>query len=243
MSNVLSDSLETYLKHIKLVLLFSIPFLISFIIPVIAPLPSYVASGAIFLRTSGIFVNANPITLAVIIIALFFALLFLSFSFVAISLIVKSAKTHTAITKAVIMNSEKYTGKVFVVLLFYLFLLVLADAIGYYLGIAGALTALVGFFAFMALFFAPTAIVIDNKRIGVALRDSAKLSFSMPQYFLLWLVLIVLVVSVLDFLLIHALGNVYSAYALLIINSLFVVPYFVIYQAHAYMKKFPMLRR
>ncbi|MGC8675942.1 MAG: hypothetical protein ACP5T3_00285 [Candidatus Micrarchaeia archaeon] len=242
MSNVLADAAATYSRNIRLVLLFSIPFLISFLIPVVAPLPAYVSGGAIFLRTSGLFVNTNPISLAIIVLALFFSLLFLSFAFVAISLIVKAEKTHTAITKSVLHNLEKYTGKVFLVLLFYVFVIMLADIAGYFVNASGIVTAVVGFFAFMAIFYAPTAIVIDNKRIGVALKDSARLSFNRPQYFLLWLVLIIATVSLLDFLLIHSVGGVYSAYALLVINSLFVVPYFVIYQAHAYMRRFQILR-
>jgi len=242
MSNILAESWNTYIGNIKLVMLFSIPFILSFLALVVAPLPTYVSAGAIFIRSADAITGTNPIALATIILAVFFSLLFLSFAFVAISIIVKAEKTHAAITKAVIKGMEAHTGRVFLVLLFYAFVLVLAEIAGAYLGIAAGLTALVGFFLFFVIFYAPTAIVIDNKRIGRAIKDSARLAVANVHYFLLWLFLIVIVITLLDFVFIHVLGTVIAAYALLVVNSLFVVPYFVIFQAHAYMRRFPILR-
>ncbi len=247
MGNVLEDSAETYLSNLKLILLFSIPFLIAFLIPRFAPIPTYISAGAIFLRTASIFINLNAINLAVIVVAIFFSLLFISFAFVAISLIVKAKRTHVGTQKRVMQGIERYTSKVFLVFLAYTFVLVIASIIGYYLGHEALLTALVGFIGFLFIFYAPTAIVIDNKRIFRAVLDSAKLMATAPQYFLIWLALIVVVVAVLDGVFILVLGGsaagiVASRYILLILNSLFILPYFVIFQAEAYMKKFPLLR-
>lgn len=247
MGNVLADSFETYSSNLKLILLFSIPFLIAFLIPRFAPIPSYISVGAIFLRTASIFINLNAVGVAVIVVAIFFSLLFISFAFVAISLIVKARRTHVGTQKRVMQGIEKYTGRVFLVFLAYTFVLLLSSIIGYYLGHEAALTAIVGFIGFIFIFYAPTAIVIDNKRIGRAVIDSAKLMSSAPQYFLIWLALIVVVIAFLDGIFIAALGSsaagiVASRYILLVLNSLFVLPYFVILQAEAYMKKFPLLR-
>lgn len=247
MGSVLEDSLETYGSNLKLILLFSIPFLIAFLIPRFAPIPTYISAGAIFLRTASIFINLNAVGLTVIVISIFFSLLFISFAFVAISLIVKVRRTHVGTQKRVMQGIERYTSKVFLIFLAYTFVLVLASIAGYYLGHEAALTAVVGFFGFLFIFYAPTAIVIDNKRIGRAVVDSAKLMVSAPQYFLIWLALIVAVVAVLDGIFIAALGSsaagiIASRYILLVLNALFVLPYFVIFQAEAYMKKFPLLR-
>ncbi|MGC8547541.1 MAG: hypothetical protein ACP5MC_00875 [Candidatus Micrarchaeia archaeon] len=241
MANLLEETWRTYLRNIKLVLLFSIPFIISFLIPVLAPMPAYVTAGGIFLRTAGLFININPITLSIIVIAVFFSLLFLSFAFVAISLIVKSERTHTKIATSVLKDTEKYTGRVFILLLFYVFVLFVANIIGYYLSIEAALTAVVGFVLFMAIFYAPTAIVIDNKRLARAIEDSVRFVLRKPQYFVLWFLLIAIVLSVLDYVFVGTFGGVIGSYVLLLVNSLFVVPYFVIYQAQAYMKRFPIL--
>lgn len=242
MASLLQDTWDTYTGNIRLVLLFSIPFIIAFLIPLFAPLPTYISSGGIFLRSASIFLNISAVGLAVIIISSFLSLLFLSFAFVAISLIVKAKRTHTKHTASVLRDVEKYTARVFLVLLAYSLLLVLVNIAGYFLGLEGFLTPLVGFFLFVAIFYVPTAIVIDNKRMGAALKSSLKLVSREPQYFLAWVILITLVVSIVDYLLIHTTGTLLSSYIMLIINSLLVLPYFIIFQAEAYMKRFPLLK-
>lgn len=242
MASLLEDAWETYAKNIRLVLLFSIPFIIAFLIPLLAPLPTYISSGAIFLRSASIFLNINALGLAVIIISVFLSLLFLSFAFVAISLIVKAERTFTRNPAAVIRGIEKYTGRVFAVLLAYAFILTIVNILGFFLNLEGILTPAVGFFLFMAIFYAPTAIVIDNKPIGAALNKSLELVAKSPQYFLLWVAVLVLVVAVVDFVAIHATGTLLSSYVMLVVNSIFILPYFVIFQAEAYMKRFSMLR-
>jgi hypothetical protein len=242
MSGLLEDSFETFTSNIRLVLLFSIPFILAFLIPLLAPLPTYVSGGGIFLRSASVFLNVHPLGLAVIVISTFLSLLFLSFAFVAISLIVKAKRTFTKHTGAVIRGIERYTAKVFVVFLVYAFVLIFVNILSYLFGLEGIATPIVGFFLFMAIFYAPTAIVIDNKNIGSALRQSWHMVTREPQYFILWFVLLTVVISVIDFVLINLTGTLLSGYLLLVINSLFVLPYFVIFQAEAYMKRFSILK-
>ncbi|MCL5239069.1 MAG: hypothetical protein M1286_01175 [Candidatus Marsarchaeota archaeon] len=66
--------------------------------------------------------------------------------------------------------------------------------------------------------------------------------FTNPQYFLLWVITLVFVLSVVDFVVIHATGTLLSSYIVLILNSLFILPYFVIFQAEAYMRRFSILK-
>ncbi len=241
MSNVVVDSLETYRDNLKLVLLFSIPFIIAFLIPLLTPIPTYVSAGGIFLRSASIFVNLNAMSIMVIAVASFFSLLFLSFAFVAINLIVKSKRTYMKTPKAVLAGIERYTSRVFVVLLVYFFLLLVVN-IGTYATAYGKLaTALFAFFGFMLIFYMPSAIVIDGKKMGRAFKDSVRLVLREPIYFIIWFVLLAAVISLLDIIIIPIAG-IFSSYIVLILNSLFVVPYFVIFQAEAYMKRFPLLK-
>ncbi|MDE1762330.1 MAG: hypothetical protein KGH59_04165 [Candidatus Micrarchaeota archaeon] len=243
MASVLHDTWETYTKNLGLILLFSIPFIIAFLIPLLAPLPTFLTAGGIFLRSASIFVNLNILSVAVIIISLFVSLLFLSFAFVAISLIVKATRTHTRTGKSVLKDIEKYIAKVFVVWLIFQFLLIVINIVGYLLNIEALLTAVGGFIIFSLIFYAPSAIVVDNKRIPRAIIDSARLVVREPQYFLMWLGMITVILSVIDFLAIGITGTLASRYIVLIISSLFVLPYFVIFMAEAYMKRFPILKR
>ena len=241
MSNVLADAWVTYSENLKLVLLFSIPFIIAFAIPLLAPLPTFVTAGGTFLRTASIFVNPNVISLAIIIIAMVFSLLFLSFAFVAISLIVKSRKTHVGIGKRVIREIEKSIGKVFAVLLVYSLILLAVNVLTYTSGLGAAATAIAGFLGFAIIFYVPSAIVVDNKRIGRAVRDSVRLVLHAPQFYLVWLILLAVVISVVDFVFIAITGTVWSSYIVLIITSVIILPYFVILQAESYMKRFALL--
>ncbi len=244
MGNVFTDSLETYIQNLRLVLLFSIPFIIAVAIPLLAPLPTYMTAGGIFLRSASIFINTSPISISVIIFSMFFSLLFLSFAFVAISLIVKSRRTHTNIAGSVLRDIERYISRVFVVLLAYALVVIATNVVSSYYApsLGGLLTSLVGFVAFLIIFYAPSAIVVDNKRILIAIRDSAKLIYREPIYFIGWLLLSTISISILDVLAIGITGTLISRYVVLIITSLLILPYFVILQAEAYMKRFPLLR-
>ncbi len=242
MPSIIYDSLETYAENIKLVLLFSIPFVIAFAIPLLAPVPTYITMGSTFLRTASTFVNINMFNLAVIVVSVFFSLLFLSLAFVAISFIVKAKRTYGKITRAMIESIENYTGKVFLIFIIYSAILIIVNIVSYPTGYAGAITSIVGFVMFVFIFYAPSAIVIDNKKVFRAIKDSARLVFREPQYLIIWLLLGIVVLTVSDLFFIIVFGTVYSRYIMLIFSSLFLLPYFVIFQAEAYMKRFPILK-
>lgn len=241
MGNVLNDAWETYSENLRLVLLFSIPFIIAFAIPLLAPLPTYVTAGGTFLRSASVFISPNLVSIAIVVIAMIFSLLFLSFAFVGISLVVKARKTHVNVGKRVIQEIEKYIGKVFAVLLLYSLILIIVNLLGYMINQQALVTAIVGFFGFAIIFYVPSAIVVDNRRVGRAIRDSVRLVLHAPQYYLLWLVLLAIAISVADALFIALLGTAWSGYVTLVVTSIFILPYFVILQAELYMKRFALL--
>jgi hypothetical protein len=244
LSSVILDSFDVYKENIRLVLIFSIPFLIAFAIPLFAPLPTYISAGAIFLRSASIFVNGNInfISLSVITISTIFSLLFLSFAFVLISLIVKAKRTRSKIGRRAFLNIESYIGKVFTLFLAYTILLLVVNVLGYSVGMSAQLTAIVGFIVFTFLFYAPSATVVDDKKIARAIKDSILLIIHEPQYFLAWLVLLIIAVSAIDYACIYLFSTPLSSYIVLVINSLLVLPYFIIFQAEAYMSRFRLLR-
>lgn len=242
MPNIIVDAWNTYVENIRLVLLFSIPFMIALLIPLLAPLPTYITSGAIFLRSASIFVNISALGMAVLVAATLFSLLFLSFAFVAISLIVKAARTHTKHTRKVLEGIELYTGRVFMVLVLYAFVLTIVNVLSYYSNTQEITTPVVGFLLFFAVFYAPAAIVLDNRKVVPALVQSARMVVKNPAYFLLWIVLVAIVLTVLDFIAIGIFGTLASRYVLLAVNALFVLPYFVILQAEAYMRRYALLK-
>ncbi len=233
-----------YKEKISLAVIFSIPFVIAFAIPLLAPLPTYISAGAIFLRSASIFVNGNIdlLSLSVIILSSIFSLLFLSFAFVLISLLVKSRRTRSSTKTMAFRNIESYIGKVFTIFLIYAIAIIAVNILSYSFGLSALLTAIVGFFLFAIIFYAPSAVVIDDKRVWRAVKDSARLVLREPQYFILWFVLIAVAVSVLDVACIWIFGTFWSRYVALVLNSLFIVPFFVIFMAEAYMSRFKLLK-
>ncbi len=243
MPGLLQEACRTYAENLKLVWLFSIPFAIAFIIPIAAHLSTYVTLGGIFLSGAGM-AGISVFSIAVIVVSYIFTLLFLSFAYVAISLIVKSRKTHSGIGKRALMEIEKHVGKVFVILMIYGFLLLAVNLASYALFPSAAvlITAIFGLLIGTVMFYAPSAVVIDNKRVGRAITDSVKLIRSSPQYYAIWVLLFAVTISVLDAIIIAIpWGPVVSGYVMLFLISIVILPYFVILQTEAYMRKFPLL--
>ena len=243
MANVLRYAVDTYLSNIYLILLSSIPFVIAFIIPVFAGFPTYVDAGAIFIRTASLFFNLDLFSTAVIAVALLFSLLFLSFAIVAINVVVKHSRTRTKVKQEVIDGLERYTSKVFVVLLLATFITLLANALSYGKSYSAVLTVLVGLAITPFLFYAPASIVIDDNNIMRAIRASIKFFSRKFDYFLLWLVIAIALITAFDFIFIAIGGSVLSRYLMLVVNSLFILPFLVLLQSELYMKRFKLLGR
>ena len=241
--NVLRYSVEVYAKHLPLILLFSLSFIIAFLIPLFASFPTYNDLGGIFLRLTSVFSNLTVVSASVIIFATLFSLLFLSFAIVAINTIVKHSRTGTRIRKEVRDGLEKYTAKVFVVLLLYTVIVTLFNLLCFIYGLTPAIAAVIAIVLIPFFFYAPAAIVIDEKNIPRSLRLSAGFFVKRFDYALLWFVLAIVAVTVFDFLFIIVGGNVASSYALLVFNSLFIMPFLIVLQSQSYMSRFSLLKR
>ena len=243
MTNVLSYAAETYFGKIGLLLLFSISFVIALLIPIFVSLPAYTAIGGIFVRSSSIFVSLSPASAALIIASTLFSLLFLSFAIVAINVIVKHSRTRTRIRHEVMDGLENYTGRVFVVLLFYTAIVMVANLLTYSSGASGIATAVAGLIFIPLFFYAPSSIVIDESGIWHSMKASAMFFFKRFDYFLLWLALSFVIISVFDLIFIMASGTLVSRYAMLVFDSLFILPFLVVLQSQMYMKRFALLKR
>lgn len=243
MVNVLRYSADFYVKHLHLILLFSISFLIAFIIPGLAPLPAYNDAGAIFIRTASIFVNLNIISASIIVASIFFSLLFLSFAIVAINILVKYGRTHTRIKKEVMDGLEKHTGSTFTVLVFYAVILYIVNIASFPIGHSGLFTYVAALVLAPFFFYAPSSIVIDEKPIARAMGSSLRFVLRRFDYFLLWLAIAIVLITLFDFIFIAGTGTVLSRYLMVIFNSLFILPFLVVLQSEMYMKRFALLKR
>jgi hypothetical protein len=242
MRKILEYTIKTYFANIYLILLSSISFIIAFLIPIFASFPTYNDVGGVLLRTASIYLNLNPFNTAIIIIATIFSLLFLSFAMVAINIVVKHSRTQTKIKAEVIKGIEKYTSKVFVILLIATILILLANILSFNTGYSAAITAIVALAITPFIFYAPASIVIDDNRLLRSIKASLKFFAKRFDYFLVWLAIGILLITAFDFIFIAILGTVLSRYVMLIFSSLFILPFLVLLQGELYISRFKLLK-
>jgi hypothetical protein len=238
---VFGHAIETYFSNIYLILLCSIPFIIAFLIPAFASFPTFNDAGSVLLRTSSIFLNLNLFTTAIIVIAVLFSLLFLSFAIVAINIVVKHSRTQTKIKSEVIRGLERYTGRVFTILLIATVVIALANILSYNSGYSGIITAIVALLITPFLFYAPASVVIDEAKLFRAIRAGTKFFTKRFDYFVAWIIIAIVLVTLFDF--IFGTGTMISRYAMLIFSSLFILPFLVLLQSEFYMSRFKLLKR
>ncbi|MCL5433519.1 MAG: hypothetical protein M1538_00890 [Candidatus Marsarchaeota archaeon] len=242
MSNILQYAIETYKEHISLISLFSIAFIIAFMIPIFAPLPTYSDAGGVFLRIQSLFINMNAFNTIIIIASAMLSLLFLSFAIVAITVVVKHKRTATKITKEVKNGLEHYTTKVFVILLLFTILFAFISITNYIFKISSLLSSLLILVLTPFFFYAPASIVIDDSRIVHSMNMSVRFFLKRFDYVLLWLVIALLLITIINFILIEVFSTLISIYLMFIINSIFILPFLVVLQDQAYMKRFALLK-
>lgn len=242
MVNVMVRAVHEYTNHLQLILLFSFSVLIALLIPVFASLPAYNSIGAIFLRNANLSLNMQPLGVVVIIVSTLISLLFLSFAIVAINIIVKHSRTHTKITKEVIMGLERYTGRVFGILLLFTVVCAALTVFSYVYGFPIWISYIVVLVLTPFFFYAPSSIVIDETRASNAMKKSFDFVAKRFDYFVLWLAVAVVLLTVLDFIFIAIGGPMFAGYISLIFDSFFVLPFLITLQSESYIKRFGLLR-
>ncbi len=241
MANILVYSAKAYVSHIRFLLLFSIPFIIAVLIPLLAPMPSYNDMGAIFLRSAGIFSNLNISTIAIILFSTLFSILFLSFAIVAINVVVKHERIHRRISSEVIKGLEDYTGKVFTLLLIFTLIPLLVSLLALNYGFSGIFSVIAGLAVTPLFFYAPSSVVIDEYGIVRAMKASASFFVRYFKYFAIWFAIALAFLLLLEGVLVAVQNPIFS-YAVLFLNCIFLMPFLSVLQSESYLRKFSLLK-
>jgi hypothetical protein len=246
MPNVVQATFYTYFKNIKQVLFFSFSFLITFLIPIFAGMPTFIALAGIFLRSGGIFLTLSLKDSLVIAISMVASLFFLSIGIVAINLLIKAQKTYTRTSKSKLREFSIYTFKVFLILLVFSFFQILLSLLGYLYNLQEAMYLIV-FILSLFIFYAPAGVVIDELSIKNSLVYSIKFIFRKFHYFLIWLVFGTFLISIVTFICSELKGFIFGfpvgEFLALAINSFFVAPMLIILQAESFLRKYPLLKK
>jgi len=242
-TEVIGYSIEAFRKNAKLVLFFSVPFLLAFAIPLLSPMPTYISLGATFLRTGSMFVDLTYFDVGLIFVSSLASIFLISFATVSINLVIKSQRTMTNISTEVMEGIEKYTMTIFLLYTLSLVLSLVVLLVSYEYQAEGLTTPLFSFLVSLVLFYVPAAIVIDELRLTEAMRMSLYMIRNKFVLFLLWLILGFLILTVLDIFFVFLASYVtWSRYVMLVLNSLIVMPFLVILQTQMYLTKYTILK-
>ncbi len=243
LSGVLWHTLDSYGRNFKLLLLFSLPFLIVF--PLALLLPNFSSLGGIFLRFGSISRDIGLPELALIAVAFCISLLLFSFGLVAINFIVKTERTLKTISFYEFEKLEGYTFKLFAVF-FLVFIISLAANIAVYeYGLHATLGALVSFIASLVVVFAPQAIVMDGLPAKYVPRASLSIIFKKFPMFLAYLVaavLLLLGIGQVSIVLSSVIGNPITAQLLaVVVNAVLIIPFLEVLKSQIYLSKYSLL--
>ena len=232
----LGYAIKLYREKAGFVLLFSIPFIISLLIPSLISGPTYISLGAVFLRTGSI-PEIDPVGAAVTLFAYLVSMFLIAESIVGITLLVKTRRTLNNPTSEVLGALRKYGITIFLAYTLAAMLILIAQLLTFDLAYRGIILPVLMLVISFGVFFVPQAMVIDGYRLGQAIDVSYSTMRRKFADVVLWILIgtILLTVSELIFFLLpHPLGS----YLVLLVNSILVLPFLVIYQAQIYMKKY-----
>ena len=232
---------DFYRKRLGLIVIFSIPFILAFLIPVLVPAPTYVSLGAVFLRTGSI-PELSVLDLVITAVAYALAVFVISDTIVNINIIVRSKRTLTTIKHEVVQAVGSYAMRIFYIYTMLLLLLFIAQLLTYDNPLQSWLFPGASLILSLLLFFVPPAVVIDNSDTPTAIRRSVSMVLRNPHFPLLWTFLSLLLLSLMKLLADLVFQSPYSGYFVLLVNSLLVMPFMTVLQTQMYMEKYPLAR-
>jgi hypothetical protein len=232
---------DFYSKRLVLIAIFSIPFILAFLIPVLVPLPTYLALGGVFLRT-GSLPELGLLDILITAAAYALAVFVISDTIVNINIIVRSKRTLTSIKHEVVTAMGSYATRIFYIYTMLLMLLFITQLVTYDNPFQSWIYPAVSLVLSLLLFFVPPAVVIDNSDTPTAIRRSVAMTLKNPHFALLWTFLMLFLLSIVKLLGDLLFLSPFSGYFVLIVNSLILMPFMTVLQTQMYMERYPLAR-
>ncbi len=229
-----------YKKRFMLLALFSIPFILAFLIPAFVPTPTYISLGGLFIRTGSIPELSIP-DLIITALAYGISLFIISDTIANLSLIVKSQKTAVITPSDVWKALSTYASRILYVSSIQVLFLVAFQLFTFDLNLQNLLFPPLALIVSWLFFFCPTAIVIDNVSTFQSIYLSIKHALRKPLFFVLWLLtgLVGLSVAKIVF---SVLVPSFSGILVMVFNALILLPFLLVLQIYMYMEKYPLAK-
>ncbi len=244
---IFAHTSDAYGRNGKLVLFFSVPFLIA--VPLLLLLPNFATMGGIFLRFGSLPSNINAAELAFIAAVFLVSLLLASFAISAINIVIRSQRTLNHMTHYEVQRIELATFRLFAVLLAATIVILAVNLLlldvqvsvgGKTVPVQPLLGSLLAFIVSGAILFAPQAIAVDD--IGPYGAVSKSISFMTHHLktFVLFLALGSILLLLNDALFLTLLPAS-SRIASLLVNAFLIVPFLEVVKTQVYLSKYTLI--
>ncbi|MFH1520596.1 MAG: hypothetical protein ABID61_03055 [Candidatus Micrarchaeota archaeon] len=241
LSRAFTYAWEFYLKRLGIIITFSIPFILAFLIPTLVPAPTYLALGGVFLRT-GSFPDLTTFDIIITALAYALSLFIIADTIVNINIVVRSKRTLTTIKYEVLHALGTYGMRIFYIYTIAVLVLLIFQLLTYEHPIQSWLYPILSFLLSFLLFFVPPAVVIDGSDTPTAIRRSISMALSNVHFILVWAFTSLILISIVKLIGDLLFSSPFSGYFVLLINSLLVLPFLTILQTQMYMEKYPLAR-
>jgi hypothetical protein len=217
---------------------FGIIFMLAFIIPMLAGVPTYITFGSIYLRFNSL-PELTPWFITVIGIGVAIATYLVSFSVVNINSIVKSERTMLNIPTEMVKSIGTYSLRLFWVYIILLLLLWIGQVLFQPTNYASLAIPIYNFVMMLMFLFVPSAIVMEEMSVANAIKRSIEFIRRFPIHTLFYLGVITILITVADAVLL--LIPFYPQYLVMITNVLFILPFTIILAAHMFISKYSII--
>jgi hypothetical protein len=240
-SEVLNHTFSAYKKNFKLIMFFSFPFAIVYLLS--ALLPNFISLSGIFLRYGSIQSDLAFWDAVVIVAPFLISLAFFSFALVAINLVIKSQRTLKKLTFYENEKIESNTIKMFTVFLGVFVILLLLNLFLYDYQLTSSFGLLFSFLLSTAIVFVPQALVIDDLGMMPSIYMSIGVIFRRFTYFIYFLVIASFLI-ILNTMLFLELGSAlpYARYFAVLVNALVILPFLEVLKTQIYLSKYTVLK-
>ncbi len=242
---IFNHSWEFYTSKFSSIMIgFSIPLILAYAVLLLAQVPSYPTLGAVFLRTISI-PDLSVTDFVVIGLALVLSNFIVADGITNINLLIKMKRTLNEISNEVWEGVLVYATKIFSLFVIAFLLMMLFQLLIFEISAYPLVYPILLLITGILLFFAPPAIVIDNEDTIAAVSHSLELLTRSPLFYLitfLWALIGLIANTVVGFIAFIILPSPFASYLIMLVNSVFVYPFLLIFQTHAYMEKYPLAK-
>ncbi|MBN2478114.1 hypothetical protein JXB01_02370 [Candidatus Micrarchaeota archaeon] len=238
---VLNHAWQLYTKKAGMVSIFALPLIAAFVILFAVPAPTYNALGSVIIRTGSI-PEMDPISTGITILAYLVSIFIFADVITNINLIIKAKRTQNKIPKEILKAMGVYATKIFFVFVLIALLIFAVQLLSYGMQMQEIIYPFLSLIIYCAFFFVPPAIVIDNYDTTRAIAASFNLVLKLPLHLLAWILIGLISLSLVELVVFFIIPSEIGSWIVLLINSLYILPFLIILQSQIYMERYPLAR-